>query len=52
MLAEAEEPEHHERAFDASYAWEFHHITNEVAQGHMNADSIRAYLKREFERVP
>jgi len=52
MLAEAEEPEHHERAFDASYAWEFHHITNEVAQGNMNADSIRAYLKREFERFP
>jgi len=52
MLAEAEEPEHHERAFDASYAWEFHHITNEVAKGHMNADSVRAYLQREFVRFP
>lgn len=52
MLAEAEQPDHHERAFDASYAWEFHHITNEVAAGRMNADSVRAYLKREFERFP
>ena len=50
MLAEAEVPEHHNRAFDASYAWEFHHITNEVAKGHMNADSVRAYLDREAER--
>jgi len=50
MLAEAEVPEHHDRAFDASYAWEFHHITNEVAAGHMNADSVRAYMEREFER--
>ena len=52
MLAEAEVPEHHDRAFDASYAWEFHHITNEVAKGHMNADSVRAYLDREAARFP
>ena len=52
MLAEAEQPDHHDRAFDASYAWEFHHITNEVAKGHMNADSVRAYMEREFERFP
>ncbi len=52
MLAEAEQPDHHDRAFDASYAWEFHHITNEVAAGHMNADSVRAYMVREFERFP
>lgn len=52
MLAEAEEPEHHGRAFDASYAWEFHHITNQVAKGSMNADSVRDYLNREFERFP
>lgn len=52
MLAEAEDPGHHGRAFDASYAWEFHHITNEVAKGHMNADSVRAYMKREVERFP
>lgn len=52
MLAEAEQVDHHGRAFDASYAWEFHHVTNEVAKGHMNADSVRAYMGRELERFP
>ncbi len=52
MLAEAEVPEHHDRAFDASYAWEFHHITNQVAKGEMDADSVRAYFDREAERFP
>lgn len=52
MLAEAEVPAHHERAFDASYAWRFHHITNEVAAGNMNADSVRAYLDWEFAQFP
>ena len=50
MLAEAELPEHHDRAFDASYAWEFHHITNQVAKGEMDADDVRDYLSREAER--
>ena len=52
MLAEAEVPEHHDRAFDASYAWEFHHITNEVAKGNMTADDVRNYLDREAQRFP
>ncbi len=50
MLAEAEIPDHHHRAFDASYAWELYHLTNEVAQGEKNADDVRSYLKREAER--
>ena len=50
MLAEAEVPEHHDRAFDASYAWEFHHITNQVAKGEMDAGDVRDYLDREAER--
>jgi len=52
MLAEAEVPEHHQRAFDASYAWEFHHITNKVAKGEMGADDVRAYLDREARKFP
>ena len=52
MLAEAEEPEHHERAFDASYAWEFHHLTNEIAMGEKSADDVRAYMAKEFDRFP
>jgi len=52
MLAEAEVPEHHDRAFDASYAWEFHHITNEVAKGNMSVNDVRDYLDREAQKFP
>ena len=33
MLAEAEQADLFDRAFDACYAWEFHHIVNDIAQG-------------------
>ncbi len=33
MLAEAETPVLHEKAFDMGYAWEMHHTMNRVAQG-------------------
>ena len=47
MLAEAEVPAHHDRAFDMSYAWHMHHVMNEVAQGHWPVDSIRAAVDRD-----
>jgi cyclomaltodextrinase / maltogenic alpha-amylase / neopullulanase len=50
MLAEAEVPEHHGRAFDMSYAWEMHHIMNEVAKGNWSVDSIRTAVPRQLER--
>ena len=50
MLAEAEGAELHVNAFDMTYGWEFHHIMNEVAKGHQNADSIVSYFKREYEK--
>jgi glycosidase len=34
MLAEWEYPELHRRAFDASYAWEWHNAMHRIAQGH------------------
>lgn len=40
MLAEAEETAHHEKAFDMSYAWDLHHIMNEVAKGKANANDL------------
>lgn len=46
MLAEADEKTLHDKAFDMSYGWEFHHIAVDVAKGKQNADSIRAYLKK------
>ena len=46
MLAEAEKPELNESAFDAYYAWNFHHKMNMVAQGKANVDSLRAALQK------
>lgn len=51
MLAEAEHPEHHEKAFDMSYAWEYHFIMNDLAQGKKGASAVAEYLKKE-ERFP
>ena len=50
MLAEAEVPEHHKRAFDMSYGWEMHHIMNQVAQGKWSVDSIEAAVPRQLAR--
>lgn len=52
MLAEAEEPDHHNRAFDMSYGWHFHHLTNQVAQGKEPVQVLRDYVKEEAERFP
>lgn len=52
MLAEAEEPELNEKAFDAYYGWTLHHIMNEVAQGEQNADSLHAEVERLSEVFP
>ncbi len=46
MLAEAEQPDHMQTAFDMNYGWELHHIMNEVAQGKMNASHFDAYFKK------
>ena len=50
MLAEAEVPEHHHRAFDMSYAWEMHHVMNQVGKGKWSADSLRSAAVRQHER--
>lgn len=50
MLAEAEKPELHKKAFDANYAWELHHIMNEIAKGKQNANHLRKYFKKEPNR--
>ncbi len=46
MLAEAEEPKLNNKAFDAYYAWDFHHKMNMVAQGNGNVDSLRVSLNK------
>lgn len=52
MLAEAEEPELNEKAFDMYYGWTMHHILNAVAQGKQNADSVHAEVVRLNETFP
>lgn len=47
MLAEAEAPELHEKAFDMSYAWEFLHIMNGIAKGEKELSAIDDYMAKE-----
>lgn len=42
LLAEGEAPALHDGAFDASYAWELHHLLNDIAQGRKSAADLRA----------
>ncbi|MFN6380604.1 MAG: alpha-amylase family glycosyl hydrolase [Flavobacteriales bacterium] len=52
MLAEAEMKEHHLKAFDMSYTWEFLHIMNEVASGKKNLSAIDTYLAQQDTAFP
>ena len=38
--------------FDATYAWELHHILNNIASGRNSFDDLRAYLERDAENYP
>lgn len=52
MLAEWETPEMHEYAFDMTYAWDFHHLMNDIAQGEKTVKDIDAYWKQEKKEYP
>ncbi|MFR9523752.1 MAG: alpha-amylase family glycosyl hydrolase [Rikenellaceae bacterium] len=52
MLAEAEQQDLFDRAFDCCYAWELHHIMVDVAKSVQRADSIRDYLYRDLSKYP
>lgn len=52
MLAESEQPDLLEAAFDMNYGWEFHHIMNQVAKGEKNVKNILDYLERENAKIP
>lgn len=52
MLAEANEPILHKKAFDMTYAWDFHFLMNEVAQGKKSANDLQEKLKEEMEKYP
>lgn len=52
MLAEAEEPELNNYAFNMSYAWSFHHVMNEIGKGNKDASDIMPALNEMKERFP
>ncbi|HDP76051.1 MAG TPA: alpha-amylase [Bacteroidales bacterium] len=52
MLAEAETPELQKYAFDADYAWEFHHILNSIAQGKKSVVDLEQYLLKKAATYP
>lgn len=50
-LAEWEGPELH-TVFDASYAWEYFHLTTAIANGEETLDAITEYMEDEETRYP
>lgn len=47
MLAEAENPRHHDKSFDMSYSWELMHIMNELAKEEKTLDDLHNYMLKE-----
>ena len=47
MLAESEEPEHHEQAFDMTYAWDLHHLMNDITKGKKTADEFVTFYAKQ-----
>jgi cyclomaltodextrinase len=52
MLAEAEQKDQHEKAFDMSYAWEFMHICNDLAKGKKGLTELDDYRARQDSAFP
>jgi len=52
MLAEAEESNHHEKAFDASYTWELFKIMQKVSKGKNNVEQIFEEIEKEKPLFP
>ena len=52
MLAEAEEPNQHEKAFDASYTWELFKIMQKVSKGKNNVEHIFEEIEKEKPLFP
>jgi len=52
MLAESNFPVLHDCGFNASYAWEFHHLLNKVARGEAPVSEIEHYIHLDAKRFP
>jgi len=44
LVAEADQPFLHEKAFDVTYDWKFHHIMNSIASGKMDATMVKKHF--------
>ena len=47
MLAESENPDLHEHAFDMTYSWEYFSIIKNIAKDKMNVKDLDAYFKKD-----
>ena len=47
MLAEAEQQELFRNGFDMQYAWEGHHILNNIAKGNANTQDFNTYINQQ-----
>ncbi len=52
LLAEAEQQDLFDRAFDCCYAWELHHIMVDVATGKQRTNVLRDYLYHNMHAYP
>jgi glycosidase len=52
MLAEAEGPQYHTKAFDMTYSWELHHLLNAIAQGKKNVKSMDSLFAKQDTLYP
>lgn len=52
MLAEWQDPELHEKAFDASYAWRWKEILQDIVVGQANAGDMRGYYSDYQQQWP
>ncbi len=50
MLAEDENPGHHQRAFDMTYSWELMHLMHAIAKGDTTAKALDKYFERDAHR--
>lgn len=52
MLAEADEADLHERAFDMTYDWRLYDTLKAIAQGKANAGALKTWWKKREEKYP
>jgi len=52
MLGEAEGPDYHARAFDMTYAWELHHLMNDMAKGKKKVGALDSLLIKQDTLFP